>query len=364
MKTIVATSALIIAAGSSAFAGGLDRSGQGIGALFESGDYAELSYGLVMPNVSGVGLTPAFGAGGETGNVAPSYSQIGLSFKTDLSDTTSLAVIFDQPFGASVNYADPSYVLTGTSAEMTSSSVTLVGRYKINPSFSVHGGLRTLSASGNVAINDPLNGPGVDYAATFDAASGMGYVIGAAFEKPEIAMRVALTYSSAIDLSLPTTLTTPAAGAVPAMDATLPQSVNLDFQSGVAANTLVFGSIRWAEWTSTELNPFGFPANPLLSYDNDTFTYSLGVGRKFSDSFSGSVTLGYEKATGEPGSNLSPTDGYFSIQVGGAYTLENGMKISGGVRYVKVGDTITETVSGDFSGNSAIGVGVKIGYSF
>ena len=71
-------------------------------------------------------------------------------------------------------------------------------------------------------------------------------------------------------------------------------------------------------------------------------TYNVGIGRRLSDQLSASFSIGYEAATGEPGGNLGPTDGYISYQIGAAYTMDNGVEISGGVRYVDVGDTITE----------------------
>ncbi len=358
MKSILTAGAALLLSTSIASAGGLDRSGQGVGALFEAGQYFELSYGMVTPSVSGL-----FGGVVDSGSVAPAYTSFGFAIKTDINDQVSLALIMDQPFGASVEYPLNGYPLEGTTAEVSTTGLTALARYKFNDAFSVHAGVRSITASGSVAINGP-GGGNPDYAATFDSANGVGYVVGAAFEKPEIAMRVALTYSSAVDLSLPTTLTTPAAGPVAPTDVTLPQSLNLDVQTGIAANTLLMGSVRWTEWTVTELNPFGYPSNPLLSYDNDVLTYSLGVGRKFSDQFSGSVMFGYEEAQGGLASNLSPTDGYTSVQIGGAYTLDNGVKISGGVRYVLLGDATTETIGAAFTDNTALGIGLKVGVSF
>ncbi|MGL5009475.1 MAG: hypothetical protein ACRC6I_06300 [Paracoccaceae bacterium] len=193
-------------------------------------------------------------------------------------------------------------------------------------------------------------------------------MIGAAFEKPEIALRVALTYQSSTTHNLETTVF---GGPVPEAlypEVELPQSVTLDFQSGVAANTLVFGSIRWADWTSTELNAPLYPLNPLVGYDDDSITYNIGVGRKFNDQWSGAVSIGYEKAGGGVQMNLSPTDGYVSIGVGATYTTGN-MKITGGVRYVDIGNAgALEGAPGvaraQFSDNSAIGAGIKIGYTF
>jgi len=269
-------------------------------------------------------------------------------------------VIIDQPYGADVSYpvgAAP-YPLFGTTATVASTALTAVARYQIGDRFSVHGGLRTQSLSGDIAITG-------GYALNVDASGDIGYLVGAAYEIPDIALRVAVTYNSAIEQSLIGTET--GTGSL-SLDVTLPQSVNLDFQSGIAEDTLLFGSVRWVEWTAFEVAPPFYVANfggdPLLSYDDDVFTYTLGVGRRFSDSFSGSISLAYEKSNGGFASNLSPKDGFFSGQVGGQYTKGN-MKVSGGVRYVMVGDATTKPpVSGEFTGNSAIGVGMQIGFGF
>ena len=79
--------------------------------------------------------------------------------------------------------------------------------------------------------------------------------------------------------------------------------------------------------------------------------------------FSGSISLGYEAAQGGLSTNLGPTDGYTSRQIGGQYTQGN-MKLLGGVRYVLIGDATTELVGADFADNSAIAVGLKVGYRF
>ncbi len=347
MKYTTTTLAALAATTSVAWAGGIDRSGQSIGALFESGGYAELSYGYVAPSVEGTGPNSTFTAIAPTGSVAPGYGNFGLAVKTDLGPKFSAALIMDQPFGAAVEYDTAGYALTGTSAHVDTFALTALGRFKISDAFSVHGGLRYVTASG-----DYTNSLG-PYSSTYSPGSDLGYVIGAAFEKPEIAMRVALTYSSATSFALD--------GTVGDLNAKMPQSVNLDLQTGIAANTLLFGSIRWADWSEATIDDT--LAGNLLSYEKDVFTYSLGLGRKFSDSFSGSVSLGYEAAQGGLASNLSPTDGNTSIGIGGKYTSGN-MEISAGVRYVLLGDATTELIGSDFSGNTAIGAGVKVAFRF
>ncbi|MGL5008660.1 MAG: hypothetical protein ACRC6I_02160 [Paracoccaceae bacterium] len=368
MRKLLLTASAATFVATTAFAGGFERSGNPVGFMFEKGNYAELSFGIVSPKVNGTLIgTPA---PGPTGDVSPSYRQLSFAIKTDLDEKLSLGLSIDPSFGADIIYPTPApgpiqYPIRGTNAELNGDTVSLVGRYKFTDAFSVHAGLRYVGVGGKVGV---FNGGAQLYQASFDTDRDLGYMIGAAFEKPEIALRVALTYQSSTTHNLATTV---AGNPVPAAlypEVELPQSVTLDFQSGVAANTLVFGSIRWADWSATELNAPLYPLNPLVGYDDDSITYNIGVGRKFNDQWSGAVSIGYEKAGGGVQMNLSPTDGYVSIGVGATYTTGN-MKITGGVRYVDIGNAgALEGAPGvaraQFSGNSAIGAGIKIGYTF
>ena len=360
MKKFITAGAALLMTTSIAAAGGLDRSGQGIGIIFEDGDYAELSFGSVMPSLSGVGI------GGATGNIAPSYTQIGMGFKTQINDQVSMALIYDQPFGASVDYATPgsTYILNTTSAEVQSDGVTALVRYEINPSFSVHGGLRYLQVNGNYTrtglTSPPLPTAVPAYTSEYSTGSGTGFVVGGAYERDDIAMRIALTYSSEIDLELGSN-----GAASTSLTTTTPESINLDFQTGIAADTLLFGSVRYVAWDGFALvDDSPFTPTPILEYDDDVYTYNIGIGRRISDQLAASFSIGYEASTGEPSGNLGPTDGYISYQIGAAYTMDNGVEVSGGVRYVDVGSAVTEGLNGNFEGNSAVALGLKIGYTF
>ncbi|MFM2354878.1 MAG: hypothetical protein RLZZ528_614, partial [Pseudomonadota bacterium] len=243
-----------------------------------------------------------------------------------------------------------------------STAVTGLLRYKMPSNFSVYGGLRAESVTGEVSI--PVFG---GYTMSTARDTQVGYVVGASWEKPEIAARVALTYNSAITHTLDST----EFGAIPGQfDTTVPQSVNLEFQTGIAKDTLLFGSVRWVDWSEFDITPTTFttavvPGESLVDYDEDTITYNLGIGRRFNENWSGAITVGYEAAGGGTVGNLGPTDGFTSVGVGATYTKGN-MKITGGVRYVEIGDALTVIgpSNGVFSGNSAIGAGVKIGFTF
>ena len=365
-KTMIAATAAALSAGS-VQAGGFERSVLPLGFMFETGNYAELSFGSVSPKVSGTLGTAS------SGNVTKNYTTLGLAVKADLTDKLSLGLTIDPTFGADVSYeAGTEYPLRGSSAKLRGETIALIAKYKINENVSVLGGLRSVGIGGNISLSTTslpgANGAPVNfYNASFGHTRDIGYVVGAAYEKPEIALRVALTYASKTNHDLPVSgnaLTD--SGPVVLSGTTpveLPQSLTLDFQSGVAPDTLVFGSIRWMDWTSTTLiAPNAGAANPLVSYSHDTITYNLGVGRRFSDAFSGAVSVGYEKHHGDSVGNLGPSDGQISLQIGGTYTHQN-MKITAGVRYADVGNATTRS-GGRFTDNSAVAVGMKVGFNF
>ncbi len=342
------------------YAGGIDRSGQSIDILFESGSATELSFGSVAPSVTG-----ADALGGATGNVGNSYMPMALGFKADISDKLSYALILDQPFGADVSYAATSLLLGGTGAVASSSAVTGVLRYKFGNGVSAYGGLRAESASAKVDLAGLAFGPLNGYSVNLAQDTSYGYLVGVAYEKPEIALKVALTFNSAITHQFATTETIGGFVVAPPSTTTteMPKSINLDFQSGVAANTLVFGSIRWVDWSAFKLAPT-VPGD--LININDSISYSLGVGHKFTDNWSGALSMNYEAAGNPLVGPLSPTNGKIGVTLAGIYKSGN-MKFTTGVNYTKVGDAQVQTAGvtrATMAGNSAFGFGVKIGFSF
>lgn len=372
MKQAWTTAAVMALAATSATAGGIERTAQSVAPIFEDGNYVEFSIGKVKPEVSGT-------AGGvASGDMAADYTQVGFAYKHQLSDELSFALIMDQPYGADVAYASGTgYPFAGATADLNTTALTGILRYKLNDGFSVHAGLRYQTIDATIAI-PVLAGTPVGYSAVGNKDGSTGYLLGVAYEIPDIALRVALTYNSKIKHNVSTDEVW-GGGAILRTDITeinTPQSVNLDFQSGIAKDTLLFGGIRWVDWSEFDITPAQFASAPpfgsggsLVSYDNDSYTYNLGVGRRFTDTFSGSVSVSYEKSNGGFSSNLGPTDGKFGVTVGGRYTMDN-MTISGGINYTWIGDANTVAVApptttiSDFSDNKAIGFGLKVGYTF
>jgi hypothetical protein len=93
-------------------------------------------------------------------------------------------------------------------------------------------------------------------------------------------------------------------------------------------------------------------------------TYNLGLGKRFNENWSGSIMFGYEPSNGDLTGNLGPTDGFKSVGIGVQYTDGN-VEISGGVRYIELGNATTiPPVNGQFTDNNAIAAGIKIAYTF
>lgn len=363
---------MALAAGG-ALAGGIDRTGQGIGFMFEEGNVVELRFGSVNPSVSGVA---AAGFGGQaSGNIAKNYTQVALGYKQQINDKLSLGILFDQPFGADVAYpAGTGYPFQGATATVDSNSITAVMRYRFNDGFAVHGGLRAIRTSGKVGTLPVDVDPGVGvtfgiYNMNTDTQTDYGYLIGATYEIPDIALRAELTYNSKIthDFNLQESIAVTGVGVTnlqTQMRTVKPESVNLNFQTGIAANTLLLASARWVKWTDFDITPPGLNGASLVDYTSNTTSYSLGVGRKLTDKVSGAIELGYEKSGDEPVGNLGPTDGYRSVTLSMKYQLSDKTALSGGVRYVWAGDATTSTIGSTFSDNTATGIGLKLTHQF
>lgn len=365
-KTTAAAVALAATVGA-AQAGNLDRSGQSIAPLFETGNYAEFSFGVVSPDVSGNLAAPAPPVG--SGDMAETYWQVGAAYKHQFNDNISFAFIYDQPFGADSRYPGGAYPLAGTEAVFDADALTVLGRYVTDGGIGVHGGFRIQKISAATMV------PAVaGYQADAGSDEGVGYVIGASYEIPRIALRVALTYNSEIETehsTLETSAVTPPGGLTSITEITSPQAVNLDFQTGIAPGTLVFGGVRWTDWSSFSIDPshfFALAGRPFLSYSEDIVTYKLGVGKEFNDTWSGSIAFTYEPSEGAFITNLGPQNGRFGVTLGARYK-NNGYSVSAGLNYTMLETARTVVSSAPlttsrFPDNDVIGVGFKIGYHY
>jgi len=331
--------------------------------LFEEGRYLEAEASFGSPSLTG-NLAAGFGSS-PTGNIARNFFTGAIGYKADINDKLSYAIILDEPIGADVVYPAGSALAT-LSGEIKSKSLTGVLRYKFGGGMSAYAGLRSVWTSGAVsipaAVVNGLGGPATDYVMASNTDQAFGYLVGVAYEKPEIALRVSLTYQSEVKHGF-TAQESFGGAPLPAtvFTTTIPDSLTLDVRSGVAKDTLVFGSIRWVNWKDFVISAPALGAN-IVSYPENSVTYTLGVGRKFNENWSGSLSLSHDTGTGNPTSNLGPVGKRNSIGLGVSYTRD-AMTISAGVQYSRIGSATT-TLGSTFDDNSAFGAGVRVGFRF
>lgn len=385
-------------------AAGLDRSGQSISAFLQPGNYAEAGISVLDPEVQGKD-----NAGNKVSDMAEDYYFPTAAIKIQATDKISLGLLYDQPFGADSQYAPESNafatvntntgVLEGTSVEVKTNSITALIGYQPNENWNVYAGPVYQSVKAKVSLRGTAyRGPQVlgGYDIDLKESEAYGWLAGFAYSIPEIALKAAVTYRSEIKHELDTTETfgfgTDGALYIPGLTGTLlgkpviptyhkaeittPQSVNIDLQSGIAKNTLAFANIRWVHWDQFAVKPAylsqltgaltGKQQN-LVDYSDDQWSANVGLGRKFNNKWSGSASVGYDSGAGNPVTTLGPTEGYWSVGLGGQYSPAENYFIQAGVKYFWLGDAQAQTggeVKGSFEDNHAIGYGMKIGYRF
>ncbi|WP_298807953.1 outer membrane protein transport protein [uncultured Psychrobacter sp.] len=297
-------------------AAGLDRSGQDVTAFFQDGTYAEAVYTYIDADVSGYDssnndpFNNTYVRGNKTGDIAESYDFFRYGVKTDINDTFSIGILYDEPFGASAEYkgdnnfvantnpadsagefandpapnnpvdgattaalepaiigAENSTAGENTQVEVRSESLTAIlgMKFGANKNFQVYGGPVAQRIQSDTKLRGLAYGLATGYTSHMNPDMDYGYIAGIAYSKPEIALKAALTYRSEIDHDADTFESYPLAGllsggALPTsrtgkIEVTTPKSVNFDFQTGINPTTLATAKVRWVPWGDFVLTP-------------------------------------------------------------------------------------------------------------
>ena len=469
LKTLaVAIATLSIASMSNA--AGLDRSGQDITAFLQDGTYAEAVYTYIDADVSGfdnrrvASDDAGYVQGNSTGDIAESYDFFRYGVKTDINDTFSIGILYDEPFGAAAAYNDNSNFVTNdnanalilgitgnpnitqanigqaiiglknqigsgqltpaqlaqaqasliglqaaqgvantagetTNVEVRSESITAIMGMKLgaNKEFQVYGGPVAQRVQADVKLRGSAYGPATGYTSHTSPDQDYGYIVGASYSKPEIALKAALTYRSEIDHSRQIFESYPLASAAGAsvppiaggpflfptsqtsnIDITTPKSVNFDFQTGINPTTLATAKVRWVPWSDFEIVPPLYnqvsTANPayrpdglaLVEYDEDQWQVELGIAKRLAPALAVSGTVGWDSGAGDPTTSLGPVDGYYSVGLGAKYNVTPEWAVSAGGKYLWFGDAKgqlpTKQIVGDFQDNDGYILGMKLSY--
>lgn len=386
MKLTVIHSAILISLlpSASVFAAGLDRSGQSISAFLQPGNYAEAGISVLDPTVKGKD-----NSGNKVEDMGDDYYFPSAAIKVQATDKISLGLLYDQPYGADATYqvdgSNFSNGSEGTSVEVKTNNLTALIGYQPNKNWNFYAGPvwqtveAEISLRGNAYAKPPA-GTLSGYNIKVDEKEAYGWAAGFAYQIPEIALKAAVTYRSEIKHKAQAreTFTTPVS-TIPMLtagvDAITPQSVNIDLQTGISPNTLAFANLRWVHWDNFVVTP-KFLANTtaalgakqnLIDYTDDQYSATVGLGHKFNNKWSGTAAVGYDSGAGNPVTTLGPTEGYWSVGLGGQYSPAENYFIQAGVKYFWLGDAQAQTggsVKADFEDNHAIGYGMKIGYRF
>lgn len=446
-----------ISAVSVASAAGLDRSGQDVTAFLQDGTYGEVVYTYIDADVSGKDIS-----GNPTSDIAQAYDFGRFGVKADINDTFSVGVLYDEPWGASVEYqgnsnfvADKNTTATifaqainqgtkaqlndnftyrraikpvldsvksperaravasilesnsnsaqtkpklitdrlraaaahaeatdgqGTNVEIRTQNATLLLGAKLgeNKNLQIYGGPQMQRLTGEVHLRGAAYGPMTGYDANIGADMGYGWVAGVAYHKPEIALKAALTYRSKIDHERSIAETIPVTDYQNSQNfkATLPDSWNLDFQTGINPTTLLSAKVRYVPWSDFAIRPpqYGTVTAtgnnnkplPIVNYSKDQWSAELGLGRKVSDKLAVSGSVGYDSGAGNPISTLGPIKGYYSLGLGAKYNVTPEWSVSLGGKYFKFGDATAQlpngTKVGEFDDNDGYAVGLKLAY--
>lgn len=289
----------------------------------------------------------------------------------------------------------------GTQVEVETQNLSFLFGFQPNENLNFYAGPVYQTIKGDVKLRGQAYSLYNGYDAKISEETAWGWLAGMAYQIPEIALKASVTYRSEIDYDANVKETIPTLGALallgqnPATIAaaqgttsiTTPQSVNLDFQTGVMANTVAFANVRWVDWTNFSIQPYKFglvsqiatqalagnnSGFNLVEYSEDQWSANVGVGRKVTDKWAGNVSVGWDSGAGNPISTLGPTEGYWNAGVGIQFSPAPNYFVAGGVKYFWLGDAKAQTGAqagtnayvADFSDNTAIAYGLKLGYRF
>jgi len=418
IKTAITLS--LLAATQQSFAAAMDRSGQSVAAFLQPGNYAEIAYAQIDPEVSGIHKD-----GQHISDMASTYDFFTGAIKLQASEQYSFGLLWDHPFGGLAAYTGDNPLVeqgsagfqANTNVDVSSNNLSILIGYKPVPNVTLYGGSVYQRVEGDVQFA----GPGFKYMSGYknkiDSSDGYGWLAGFAYEIPEIALKTSLTYRSEIDHKAHTTedfrfgtirdnttdptdryvlnLLDQAVGSHvdSKFTVTTPQSVNLDFQTGVYTDTVAFANLRWVNWKKFNLRPQGFnQASTLIGqlrtggaytdgfdltdYAKDQWSGNVGIGRKLSEQWGASVAVGYDSGAGNPISTLGPTDGYWSLGLGARFNPTAQYELSVGTKYLWLGDAHVQrgdyaipgnqenAYVGEFTNNHAWAWGAKVAYRF
>ena len=390
-KNIITGVSLVALSSGMAQAGGFELQTLDTSIMYADGNQASISYATIDASIEGYNTAAeALGLPSKR-QVVKDQTVTNVNAKFDVGDSISFglgtyragSIQLSGGNEAPTPGVSPGGNLTPT-ADVDLDTTALMARYNLNDNFSFIGGItQNAIKGGNVTT----------LAGSYDVASksSTGYIGGVAYSIPEIALRAELTYQPKTKFATTTAFTPSAVGicgaaaangadcTVPAVygayltnmtttasaaTLSLPDTLAFNFQTGIAENTLMTASYREASWGKSQIN-IAAPVAITTEF-SDSEAYSIGVGRKFSDNLSGSITYSKEEGSSSTSTSLfTVSNGSEAVSLGVRYTRDN-MNITAGLSQRNVGDVTVNSSVGTmkYTGNTVTSMGVKIAFAF
>ncbi|MGD9480963.1 UNVERIFIED_ORG: OmpP1/FadL family transporter [Roseateles sp. XES5] len=381
-----ALAAVALLTATSAHAGGLERAGYNIDLLFEPSGYA-IETGLTYVNpqrkLNNVVDNPADG-----GNISgrpsqgiratDSYLVPRVGFKASFGDAVDCIADYSEPWGAHLNQgADWAGANENIETNLKSRNYATTCSYSFDMG---QGQLRLIAGGFYQEISGfqdrlvstaviPLGRTGIGHLGL--EGDGWGWRAGVAYEIEEYALRTSLVYNSAVDLDNITgtlNLSQVTGAVIPVFgSASMPDSLEFKFQTGVAPGWLVFGGVKWTDWSQLQSIAFCPEATRALaacrtnspteatSLDllyRDGWAITGGVGHKFNDQWSGAVSLTWDRGVSTGMGTHTDT---WTVGAGVSYapTQNVEFRLGGALGILTSGESRPVTIDGRTYGNRA-----------
>ncbi|MBP2449094.1 OmpP1/FadL family transporter [Rhizobium leguminosarum] len=380
---LAALTAVLMIASGPALAGGFSRGEADTDILFSEGNYS-LRTGAVYVS-PGRTYSTLNGSPSSDEAYSDAYWMPNIGIKAALGSYGACALTYARPFGASATYGDDA---------QNAEAITAIsqGLPLVNPTSKMSFTAEEYGATCDIQFDAGRGGfylIGGVFLETFKYNedtwfgsvrlkddSGFGYRMGVAYDIPEYAMRFQLMYRSEVEHDAEGTFTPSAlaiaAGVTSSLPTvgggTLPQSIKLSAQSGVAPGWLVYGSVMWTDWSV--LPDFRYDvsnlasSNKIFNYE-DGYTVQIGVGHEFNENLSGTVNLTWDRGVGT-GADIT-TDSW-TVGFGGEYKTDLGtFGLGGAVSYLTKGSQseasgATYNATADADWVAAIGISYSVGF--
>ena len=383
----------VLFAASQAMAGGWEASKLDTNFMYQEGGYAELSYGSIdYSDLKGNALYTATDLKDQ--KTAKNQTRISGSFKMSYGNLdvglSSFRSGTIQMQGGAAAYGSGGTVVPDADANLNTTS--FVGKYTFEENFSL-----LFIANQNSLTKTKITTTMGSYDIKAKEVTGYGY--GVSYSQPEIALRVELlvqpkseikassSYDASSIASATAAATAAALGTSAPADAgyyartvvddtnftstlSRPETLTLNFQSGVAENTMLFGSIHKAAWSKSQIKAATDNYySSITSNFSDTTETTIGIARKVSDTTALIASYSSEGGGGKTSTSLfTMSNGRQGISLAARYTVDN-LTITGGYSYINVGDvTVSSAASGatqaTYKNNTVSALGLKLGVSF